>query len=146
MRRVVCTMLAFCLVAPAVGGAQTLEGAIDFHAHAAPDGTPRKIDVLELAQPVAHVVDLCRIEQWSALHSMSRSAAAVFGDDERIHNVDASLQVHAEGWHDRLPAIRNGLEERVDRGWTARADPARREPAGVAIPGLRGARSPRGSS
>jgi hypothetical protein len=50
MRRVVCTVLAFCLVAPAIGGAQTLEGAIDFHAHAAPDGTPRKIDVLELAR------------------------------------------------------------------------------------------------
>ncbi len=51
MRRVVSTVLAFCLVVPAaIGRAQTLEGAIDFHAHAAPDGTPRKIDVLELAQ------------------------------------------------------------------------------------------------
>jgi hypothetical protein len=50
MRRVVSTVLALCLVAPAIGHAQTLEGAIDFHAHAAPDGTPRKIDVLELAR------------------------------------------------------------------------------------------------
>lgn len=50
MRRVVSTVLALCLVAPAIGRAQTLEGAIDFHAHAAPDGTPRKIDVLELAR------------------------------------------------------------------------------------------------
>jgi hypothetical protein len=50
MRRVVSTVLALCLVAPAIGHSQTLEGAIDFHAHAAPDGTPRKIDVLELAR------------------------------------------------------------------------------------------------
>ena len=50
MRRVVSSVLALCLVAPAIGRAQTLEGAIDFHAHAAPDGTPRKIDVLELAR------------------------------------------------------------------------------------------------
>ena len=35
---------------PAIGRAQTLEGAIDFHAHAAPDGTPRKVDALELAR------------------------------------------------------------------------------------------------
>ncbi|HJR69881.1 MAG TPA: DUF6282 family protein [Gammaproteobacteria bacterium] len=48
--RVVCTVLALCLVVPAVSRAQTLDGAIDFHAHAAPDGTPRKIDVLELAR------------------------------------------------------------------------------------------------
>ena len=34
----------------AVGAAQTLEGAIDLHAHAAPDGTPRKVDALELAR------------------------------------------------------------------------------------------------
>ncbi len=53
-----------CRVPPAVGfiavaaaslfcaslaGGQTLTGAIDFHAHGAPDGTPRKIDVIELA-------------------------------------------------------------------------------------------------
>jgi hypothetical protein len=50
MRGVVSAVLALCLVAPAIGCAQTLEGAIDFHAHAAPDGTPRKIDVLELAR------------------------------------------------------------------------------------------------
>jgi hypothetical protein len=35
---------------PTIGHAQTLEGAIDFHTHAAPDGVPRKIDVLELAR------------------------------------------------------------------------------------------------
>ena len=50
MRRLASTVLALCLVVPAIGRAQTLEGAIDFHAHAAPDGTPRKIDVLELAR------------------------------------------------------------------------------------------------
>jgi hypothetical protein len=50
MRHVVSTALAFCLVASLTSArAQTLEGAIDFHTHAAPDGTPRKIDVLELA-------------------------------------------------------------------------------------------------
>lgn len=30
--------------------AQTLAGAIDFHAHGDPDGTPRKIDVIDLAK------------------------------------------------------------------------------------------------
>ena len=51
MRCVVSVVLAFTLVAPlAIGRAQTLEGAIDMHAHAAPDGTPRKIDVLDLAR------------------------------------------------------------------------------------------------
>jgi hypothetical protein len=45
------SILALCLIVPpAICGAQTLEGAIDFHAHAAPDGTPRKVDVLELAR------------------------------------------------------------------------------------------------
>ena len=49
--RIVSALLALSLVVPAaIGRAQTLEGAIDFHAHAAPDGTPRKIDVLELAR------------------------------------------------------------------------------------------------
>ena len=49
--RIVSALLALSLVAPAaIGRAQTLEGAIDLHAHAAPDGTPRKIDVLELAR------------------------------------------------------------------------------------------------
>jgi hypothetical protein len=47
--RIASLLLALCLVVPATGRAQTLEGAIDFHAHAAPDGTPRKLDVLELA-------------------------------------------------------------------------------------------------
>jgi hypothetical protein len=51
MRCIVSVVLAFTLVAPlATGGAQTLEGAIDMHAHAAPDGTPRKVDVLDLAR------------------------------------------------------------------------------------------------
>lgn len=50
MRRVVFTVLSLFLAVPAIGRAQTLEGAIDFHAHAAPDGTPRKIDVLELGR------------------------------------------------------------------------------------------------
>ena len=49
--RIMSALLALSLVVPvAIGRAQTLEGAIDFHAHAAPDGTPRKIDVLELAR------------------------------------------------------------------------------------------------
>jgi hypothetical protein len=48
--RVLSALLAMSLVAStAPGRAQTLEGAIDFHAHAAPDGTPRKLDALELA-------------------------------------------------------------------------------------------------
>ena len=51
MRCIVSVVLAFSLVVPlAIGRAQTLEGAIDMHAHAAPDGTPRKIDVLDLAR------------------------------------------------------------------------------------------------
>jgi hypothetical protein len=46
----VASLLAVGLImsAPAVR-AQTLQGAVDMHAHAAPDGTPRKIDALELA-------------------------------------------------------------------------------------------------
>jgi hypothetical protein len=44
-------VLTFCALAPAaLGRAQTLDGAIDMHAHAAPDGTPRKLDALELAR------------------------------------------------------------------------------------------------
>jgi len=51
MRYVVSTVLALSLLAPlTIGRAQTLEGAIDMHAHAAPDGTPRKLDVLDLAR------------------------------------------------------------------------------------------------
>ena len=42
-------LLALCL-APLTLHAQTLEGAIDMHAHGAPDGTPRKLDVLDLAR------------------------------------------------------------------------------------------------
>lgn len=50
MHRVASTALTLIILAPlAICHAQTLEGAIDFHAHAAPDGTPRKVDVLELA-------------------------------------------------------------------------------------------------
>ena len=33
---------------PALG--QTLEGTIDMHAHSDPDGTPRKIDAIDLAK------------------------------------------------------------------------------------------------
>jgi len=51
MRAVSFAVLTFCALAPvAVGRAQTLAGAIDMHAHAAPDGAPRKLDALELAR------------------------------------------------------------------------------------------------
>jgi hypothetical protein len=51
MRAVSFAVLTFCVLVPvAVGRAQTLDGAIDLHAHAAPDGTPRKLDALELAR------------------------------------------------------------------------------------------------
>jgi hypothetical protein len=40
---------AMVLVAPSAR-AQTLDGAIDFHAHGDPDGTARKIDVIDLAK------------------------------------------------------------------------------------------------
>jgi hypothetical protein len=43
------TLALFALaVAPRVTSAQTLQGAIDMHAHGDPDGTPRKIDVADL--------------------------------------------------------------------------------------------------
>jgi len=51
MRSALAAMLALGLFAPVgICAAQTLEGAIDMHAHAAPDGTPRKLDVLDLAR------------------------------------------------------------------------------------------------
>jgi len=51
MHRVAFAVLVFCSLVPFAGGrAQTLDGAIDMHAHAAPDGTPRKLDALELAR------------------------------------------------------------------------------------------------
>jgi hypothetical protein len=51
MRVALSAVLALAFTAPfGLCRAQTLEGAIDFHAHAAPDGTPRKIDVLDLAR------------------------------------------------------------------------------------------------
>ena len=51
MRAVALAVLAFCtLPAFTPARAQTLEGAIDLHAHAAPDGTPRKLDALDLAR------------------------------------------------------------------------------------------------
>ena len=51
MRCALSAMLALGLFAPVgICGAQTLVGAIDMHAHAAPDGTPRKLDVLDLAR------------------------------------------------------------------------------------------------
>jgi hypothetical protein len=40
----------FALVPFSAVRAQTLDGVIDLHAHAAPDGTPRKLDALELAR------------------------------------------------------------------------------------------------
>jgi hypothetical protein len=44
-------LAALSLCAPlTVSHAQTLQGAIDMHAHAAPDGTPRKLDAIELAR------------------------------------------------------------------------------------------------
>lgn len=39
--------VAFAMAAPAA--AQTLVGAIDMHAHSSPDGTPRKVDAIDLA-------------------------------------------------------------------------------------------------
>jgi len=51
MRAVSFAVLTFCALAAGAGArAQTLDGAIDLHAHAAPDGTPRKLDALELAR------------------------------------------------------------------------------------------------
>jgi len=51
MRCVVSLLLVLGLASTSeVCRGQTLEGAIDMHAHAAPDGTPRKVDVLELAR------------------------------------------------------------------------------------------------
>ena len=51
MRAVSFAVLAFCTLAQfTLTRAQTLEGAIDLHAHAAPDGTPRKLDALDLAR------------------------------------------------------------------------------------------------
>jgi hypothetical protein len=51
MRFMARLMMGVLAALPLAGaGAQTLEGAIDMHAHAAPDGTPRKVDVLEFAR------------------------------------------------------------------------------------------------
>ena len=41
MRQALTTVLALFCAPLDIGHAHTLEGAIDFHAHAAPDGTPR---------------------------------------------------------------------------------------------------------
>ena len=41
---------ALALVVALPGLAQTLSGAIDMHAHSDPDGTPRKIDAIDLAK------------------------------------------------------------------------------------------------
>ncbi|HUR35122.1 MAG TPA: DUF6282 family protein [Vicinamibacterales bacterium] len=52
-RHALCRAAALALavvVNASVAGAQTLAGAIDFHAHADPDGTARKIDVIDLAR------------------------------------------------------------------------------------------------
>ncbi len=56
-------------------------------------------------------------------------------DLPRAGELAVSLQVHGEERRDRLSAIRNGLEERVDRRRPARADSARCEQARVAISG-----------
>jgi hypothetical protein len=50
MSRVLPALLALGLLQPPLSFAQTLEGAVDMHAHAAPDGTPRKVDAIELAR------------------------------------------------------------------------------------------------
>lgn len=44
------TLTSILFAAPGGAGAQTLAGAIDMHAHGDPDGTPRKIDVIDLAK------------------------------------------------------------------------------------------------
>src|SRR4029077_1188301 len=43
-------LAAMFLVFSLSANAQTLSGAIDMHAHADPDGTPRKIDAIDLAR------------------------------------------------------------------------------------------------
>lgn len=45
-----CVLATALLLSARVGAAQTLTGAIDFHAHGDPDGTPRKLDVIDLAK------------------------------------------------------------------------------------------------
>jgi hypothetical protein len=50
MRHVLPALLVSVLFAPPLSFAQTLEGAVDMHAHAAPDGTPRKLDAIEFAR------------------------------------------------------------------------------------------------
>lgn len=44
------TLAAVFLVFSLSANAQTLSGAIDMHAHADPDGTPRKLDAIDLAR------------------------------------------------------------------------------------------------
>src|ERR1700686_4447932 len=43
-------LAAVFLLVSLSANAQTLSGAIDMHAHADPDGTPRKIDAIDLAR------------------------------------------------------------------------------------------------
>src|SRR5438067_11613205 len=43
-------LAAMFLLVSLSANAQTLSGAIDMHAHADPDGTPRKIDAIDLAR------------------------------------------------------------------------------------------------
>src|SRR5438876_6621018 len=43
-------LAAMFLLVSLSANAQTLSGAIDMHAHADPDGTPRKIDAIDLAK------------------------------------------------------------------------------------------------
>jgi hypothetical protein len=48
--RIVAAGLIAVVGAASTAGAQTLDGAIDMHAHSDPDGTPRKIDAIDLAK------------------------------------------------------------------------------------------------
>lgn len=54
LRRAVVVPIVFALLMlspfASTASAQTLQGAIDFHAHGDPDGTARKIDVIDLAK------------------------------------------------------------------------------------------------
>ncbi len=44
------TLAALLVIFSLAANAQTLSGAIDMHAHADPDGTPRKLDAIDLAR------------------------------------------------------------------------------------------------
>src|SRR5271169_1391344 len=48
--RIAAAFLTLIFAAALPGYGQTLTGAIDMHAHSDPDGTPRKIDAIDLAK------------------------------------------------------------------------------------------------